>query len=361
MDTLLSPRRRTLLQALGAAALVSGCGDLRLPFAGTAVAPALEFRGPTMGSTYTAKIAGAKLSAAAEAAARDAVDGALTAVDITMSAHRPDSELSRFNAHASATPYPLSAETYAVFALAQEVSAASGGAFDITVAPVVDAWGFGPGRDYRVVGAGEVDALEARVGWRMLALDDGAHTAAKARPDLTADLSGIAKGYGVDRAARALDALGVEHYMVEAGGEVRTRGRNAEGRPWRIAIEEPDAVPQRPRLVVPMEGLAMATSGDYRIWFEKDGRRYCHEIDPATGVPIRNGLASVSVVAADCASADAWATALIVLGAERGLALAAEHRLAAHFVVREAGGRLTDRSTPAFAALGARPVNPPVA
>jgi len=361
MDTLLSPRRRTLLQGLGAAALVSGCGDLSLPFAGTAAAPALEFRGPTMGSTYTAKIAGAKLSAAAEAAARAAVHEALTAVDVAMSAHRPDSELSRFNAHASVAPYALSAETWAVFALAREVSAASGGAFDVTVAPVVDAWGFGPGRNYRVVGAAEVAALEASVDWRMLALDERARTAAKARPDVRADLSGIAKGYGVDRAALALDALGIGNYMVEAGGEVRTRGRNAEGRPWRIAIEEPDALPQRARLVVPMDGLAMATSGDYRIWFEKDGRRYCHEIDPATGVPIGNGLASASVVAADCASADAWATALIVLGAERGVALATELQLAAHFVVREADGRLADRSTPAFAALGAQPATRPAA
>ncbi len=181
--------------------------------------------------------------------------------------------------------YP--SETYAVFALARDVSVATDGAFDITVAPVVDAWGFGPGR-------GSASSTRCEIGCagraRGLADPDAryrdAGAATKARPDVRADLSGIAKGYGVDRAAQALDALGIGDYMIEAGGEVRTRGHNANGRPWQIAIERPDAVPQRAHLIVPLSGLAMATSGDYRIYFEHDGRRYCHEIDPATGRPI---------------------------------------------------------------------------
>ena len=349
MDTLLSPRRRTLLQALGAAALVSGCGSGR-PAAGVGH----EFIGPTMGSSYTVKIAGKPLSAAGEAAAREAVHAALEGVDLSMSAHRPASELSRFNAHASPSPFALSPPTFAVFALAQQVSAATGGAFDITVAPMVDAWGFGPRGEKRVVDAAETGALEARVGYAMLALDAEPGTVAKARGDLRADLSGIAKGYGVDLAARALDALGLRHYMVEAGGEVRTRGHNGDGRPWQIAIERPDAAVRRPHYIVPLSGRSMATSGDYRIYFERDGQRYCHEIDPATGRPIRNGLASVSVVADDCGYADAMATALIVRGADAGCALAEELRLAACFIVRDADGRLTERQTPAFAALGGR-------
>jgi thiamine biosynthesis lipoprotein len=144
--------------------------------------------------------------------------------------------------------------------------------------------------------------------------------------------------------------------MIEAGGEVRTRGRNAEGIPWRIAIEEPDAVPQRARHVVPLSGLSMATSGDYRIYFERDGRRYCHEIDPASGLPIRNGLASVSVVAVECGFADAMATALMIMGAERGLAFASAHGIAAQFVVRAPAGGFVDFMSPAFAALGASTV-----
>ena len=351
MDTLLSPRRRTVLQALGAAALVAACGERH----GGAAAPQLEFRGPTMGTTFTAKIAGPRLSETAAAAARDAVAGALDSVVAKMSTYLPDSELSRFNRHAAGTPFAMSDDTLAVFALAQQVSLATDGAFDITVAPLVDAWGFGPGRAHRVVGAAEAAALAARVGWRGIAVDVTAGTAAKVRADLRADLSGIAKGFAVDRAARALDALGIADYMIEAGGEVRTRGWNAEGRPWRIAIERPDATPQRPHFVVPLSGLSMATSGDYRIYFEEGGRRYSHEIDPATGQPIRHGLASVSVVAPECGYADAMATALIVLGPDKGYALAAARNVAAHFIVREPDGSLRDRQTPAFAALGGTP------
>jgi thiamine biosynthesis lipoprotein len=307
-----------------------------------------------MGSTYTVKIAGPRLSAATEAAACHAVEDALAGVVDRMSAYRDDSELSRFNRHRGAAPFALSADTFAVFRLAQHVSAATAGAFDITVAPVVDAWGFGPGRLERVVDDAEVATLESRVGWRMLALDEGRATVAKARADVRADLSGIAKGYAVDRAALALEALGIGDYMVEAGGEIRTRGHNADGRPWQIAIERPDAVPQRAHRIVPLSGLAMATSGDYRIYFERDGTRYCHEIDPTTGRPINHGLASVTVVAAECGYADAMATALIVLGPARGHALAAELGIAAHFIAREGDGGLREFATPAFAALGGR-------
>ena len=305
-----------------------------------------------MGSTYTVKIAGPRLGAATETAVRRAGEDALAGVVDRMSAYRDDSELSRFNRHGGQAPFALSADTFAVFRLARDVSAATNGGFDITVAPVVDAWGFGPGRAQRVVAATELAALEPRVGWRMLALDESSATVAKARADMRADLSGIAKGYAVDRAAQALDALGIVDYMVEAGGEIFTRGRNADGRPWQIAIERPDAVPQRAHRIVPLTGLAMATSGDYRIYFERDGARYCHEIDPATGRPIRHGLASVTVVATDCGYADAMATALIVLGPEQGHALAVARNVAALFIVREGDGGLREFGTPAFAALG---------
>jgi FAD:protein FMN transferase len=351
MDTLISPRRRSVLQALGAAAVVAGCGEWRDSSTGGAT---LEFRGPTMGTAYTVKIAAPALSESAQVAARAAVAGALDGVVARMSAYLPDSELSRFNRHDATTPFALSPDTLAVLALAERVAAETSGAFDVTVAPVVDAWGFGPSKAQRLVADAERVALAPRVGYRMLAVDTAAGTVAKARPDLRADLSGIAKGYGVERAALALEALGITDYMVEAGGEVRARGRNPGGRPWQIGIEEPDATPQRARYVVPLDGMAMATSGDYRIYFERDGRRYSHEIDPASGQPITNGLASVSVVAKDCAYADAMATGLIVLGPERGFAVAERERLAAYFVVRGADGSLIERQTTAFAVLGGR-------
>jgi thiamine biosynthesis lipoprotein len=132
---------------------------------------------------------------------------------------------------------------------------------------------------------------------------------------------------------------------------VRTRGLNADGAPWRIAIEQPDAVPSRPHFVVPLAGLSLATSGDYRIFFEQDGRRFSHEIDPASGAPVDHALASVSVAAEDCAHADAMATALMVMGPERASAFAAGHGIAAYFIVRE-GAALKPLASPAFAKLG---------
>lgn len=346
MDMLLSPGRRAFVQSLGAASLLAACGAPRTS--------TVEFGGLTMGSAYRVMLAGSGLSHALQAAASDAVAAAFASVDLAMSTHRPRSELSRFNAHAGTGPFALSADTFSVFELSQRVSAATGGAFDVTVGPVVDAWGFGPGRQQRIVGAAETGALERRVGWQLLSLDSKAGTIAKTRAQVRADLSGIAKGYGVDKAAQALDALGIEHYLIDMGGEVRTRGRNPEGKPWQVAIEQPVAGPRRPRYVVPLSGLAMATSGDYRIFFERDGRRYSHEIDPATGRPIDNRLTSVSVVASTGALADAMGK-LIVLGPQKGYACALAQGIAAHFIMREGDGRLIDLMTPAFAALGGTP------
>ncbi len=347
---LISPRRRAFLQGLGAASLLSACGGPAV----VSAAPGAEFGGFTMGSMYRVKLAGRGLTAAVQGAAADAVAAALAGVDFAMSTHRPGSELSRFNAHASTAPFAMSADTLAVFELARDVSTATAGAFDVTVAPLVDAWGFGPARQQRVVGERETRALEQRVGWELLQVDRTAGTLAKARGQVRADLSGIAKGWGVDKAAQALDALGVEHYLIDAGGEVRTRGRNAHGAPWQVAIEQPVAGPRRPRFVLPLSDLAIATSGDYRNFFERDGRRYSHEIDPATGRPIDSRLTSVSVVAASGARADALGK-LIVLGPERGYARAVAQGVAAHFVVREVDGTLRDIMTPAFAALGGKP------
>jgi thiamine biosynthesis lipoprotein len=347
MDALLTTRRRLLLGALGTLAL-AGCGRSR------AQTDLLHFGGETMGTRYTVKIAG-RFGEARAGALQAAVHAALDGVDRRMSVYRADSELSAFNRAPADAPFALSDELYAVLAAAQAASRLSDGAFDVTVAPLVDTWGFGPpqGRATRSVPPlTRVQAQRPAVGYRALRLDAAARTATKLRDGLRADLGGIAKGYGVDLAARALEAEGVHDYMIEAGGEVRVRGRHADGRPWRIGIERPDAWPPRAHYVVPLEDRAMATSGDYRIYFEQDGKRYSHEIDPASGFPIDHRLCSVTVVADDCMTADALATALIVLGPERGWALAQAQGLAAYFIERDAAGRFTDRATPAFAALG---------
>jgi thiamine biosynthesis lipoprotein len=350
MDTILSPKRRAVLKVLGAATLAAaGCSRTDERTAG------FRFGGPTMGTSFTATLAAQDLSAAGRAAPREAVRLALDTVERRMSTYRPDSELSRLNRHPIDAPVVLSPDAFAVFALAQDVGRRTDGVFDVTVGPVVDAWGFGPSRQHRVPPPKELAALGRRVGSHLLALDPRAGTIRKARPDVSADLSGVAKGFAVDQAALALEALGFGDYLVEAGGEVRTRGRNPVGEPWRVGIERPDAVPSVVDYVVPLSGLAMATSGDYRIYFEEAGRRYSHEIDPRTGAPIAHALASVSVVAADCGFADAMSTALIVLGAERGYALAAAQGIAAHFILRTPDGGFQARSTPAFAALGGHP------
>ena len=348
MDALISPRRRQLLLgALGTAGLAA-CSR-----GGSGVEARAHVTGETMGSTWNVKF-DPRGSRSIEAVS-EAVRAALQDVDQRMSLYRPESELSAFNAAPAGVPVPLSAEMFSVLATARQISEWSGGAFDVTIAPAVEAWGFGIEKHRAVPDVHELARQRARVDWRALKLDPVQRTALKATPGLRADLNGIAKGYGVDIAARTLDDLGVPHYMVEVGGEVRSRGLNASGEPWQIGIEQPDAMPQRARVIVPLSGRAMATSGDYRIFFEQDGRRYCHEIDPSTVTPIAHRLCSVSVVTDDCARADALATALIVLGPERGFELAESAGIAAQFIERSGAGQFSDRMTSAFAALGSRP------
>jgi thiamine biosynthesis lipoprotein len=341
--------------ALAAAPLVAACGDR--PRAKLAT-----FSGPTMAGRYTVRIAGAgPMSAAAERALGEEIFAAVDAVDRGMSTYRADSELSRLNRHVADAPFALSPELADVLGKAQSVSAASGGAFDVTIGPLVNAWGFGPDaqarRRGRLPAPDELARLRARVNWRSLALDARAGTLAKARPDAYADLSGIAQGYGSDRIAAALEALGIGDYLVEVSGEVRARGVNADGVAWRVGIERPDGGARALHYVVPLANRVLATSGDYRNYFERDGRRYSHEIDPDTGAPVAHRLASVSVVHADCALADAWATALFVLGPERGREVALAQGLAAYFIARAADGAFVETQTPAFAGLGGRPAS----
>jgi len=348
-------RRRAVqaIAALAAVPVLAGCGERPR-------ARLLTFTGRTMGSDYTVKIAGAgPVSSRAERSLAQELFAAVDVVDRGMSTYRTDSELSRLNRHAAEAPFPLSAGLAEVLAKAERVSAASGGAFDVTIGPLVNAWGFGPeGRTHDRSGLPAPEALarlRARVDWRSLGLDPRAGTLTKARPDAYADLSGVAQGYGAERIAAALEARGFGDYLVNVSGEVRARGVNAEGVAWRIGIERPQGGgPRALQYVVPLANRALATSGDYRNCFEQDGRRYSHEIDPRTGGPVAHRLASVSVVHEDAALADAWSTALFVLGPDRGRELALAQGLPAYFISRAADGTLAETETPAFAALGGR-------
>ena len=194
-----------------------------------------------------------------------------------------------------------------------------------------------------------INGLRDEVGFVRLELSADGHSLRKAVPGLQLDVNGIAPGYAVDLIAQRFDALGLRDYLVELGGEVRARGSSPAGRPWRVAVEAPLSGERRPYALVELDDLAVSTSGDYRDFRELDGRRFSHTIDPRTGAPVANGLASVTVVHRSAAFADAYATALMVLGAEEGMALAGRLGLAALFIERNADGPgFTERSTPAF-------------
>lgn len=319
--------------------------------------PALHrISGSTMGTTFAVRVVADGVGAGRIDALQAAVERVLARVDGRMSTWRPDSELSRFNALRSSEPFPVSADTLAVFRHALEISALTGGAFDVTVAPLVDAWGFGPpGRPAAFPDAAEIERLRARVGYRKLRIDAAASTIRKLHPLLAADLSALAKGYAVDQVAELLRGEGFESYLVEVGGEVRARGRSARGDAWRVGIERPAPGPPGVQRLLGLRGLALATSGDYRNYHEVEGRRLPHTIDPRTGRPVAHRLASASVLDPLCVRADALATALGVLGPDAGWALAVEQGWAALLIDRRADGALHERETPAFAALAGAP------
>jgi len=333
----------------------------RLACAPDAAAP-LAFSGRSMGTSWSVKLAAAGLTPAERDRVQAAIAARLAEVDQRMSTYRDDSELSRFNRAAAGEPFAASPELLEVFRIAQAVSEASGGAFDVTVGPLVAAWGFGANaRTPGSPSAAELAALRARVGFHRIALDLDAGTLTKRSAGVVCDLSAIAKGYGVDQVAVALRSLGYAGFLVEVGGEVRAAGRRADGDAWRVAIERPQSGERGIWDVMELRDGALATSGDYRNFYElPDGRRISHTIDPQTGRPVEHPLASVSVLDAEAVWADAWATALNVLGPDAGYALAEARGLAAYFISHTADGGFRARETPAFtAARGAAPTVPP--
>lgn len=334
----LADARLAGLPALMATSLVlSACGD-----------PAPEVRvysGATMGTTYSISIADAH---ADDDAVADTVAAELQAVNGRMSTWLDDSELSRFNRRASTNWQPVSASLCTLVEHALDISAETGGAFDITVLPLVDLWGFGAGsRITRLPTPADLAESRARTGYAKLTADCTVPALRKAQADLKIDLSAIAKGYGVDRVAERLDALGFENYLVEVGGELRLRGRKARDTPWRIGLERPETGLSGVQTSLAPGDTGIATSGDYRNYYERDGQRYSHAINPATGAPLRHTTASVTVLAPLAADADALATALLVMGAEKGLSFAETRGIAALFLDRH-GSEIHARPTPAF-------------
>lgn len=306
-----------------------------------------------MGTGYQVKIVRAEpLDEARRETMQEAIRIELERVNTAMSTYLEDSELSLWNASTETTPFELSRPTWEVFDIALEASRLSGGALDVTVGPLVNAWGFGPMSDPSAEEPSEEElrAIRERIGWDKLELLEEPRAIRKTRPDLYCDLSAVAKGYAVDRVAEVLLDLGEEDFMVEVGGEVRAAGLNGLGSPWRIGIERPRLERGEVQRIVPISGLALATSGDYRNYREVDGERISHIMDPRSGRPIRHYLASVSVAHKSCAWADALATTLMVMGSEEGYTLAEREGWAVLFLVREDDG-FRELMTPAFVAL----------
>lgn len=265
----------------------------------------------------------------------------LQAVDQSLSPFNDQSVITAINNNVSMKTNSLFDE---VFLLAKQVSAATGGAFDITVAPLVNLWGFGF-KHMDNVSEQKVDSLLAYVGIDKVTLSNG--EIRKDCPEIQLDCGAVAKGYGVDAVGKYLEAQGVRNYMVEIGGEVRVRGTNPHGQLWRIGINTPNDDPNNQNeeieQVLQVTQLAMATSGNYRNFYEKDGKKYAHTIDPRTGFPVQHSILSSTVLAQDCATADAYATAFMVLGLEQAQkVLAAHHELMAFFIYTDAKGETTE-------------------
>jgi thiamine biosynthesis lipoprotein len=337
------PRPRALIALIALLAAGASVGLLRPD----PPAAELYMSGRTMGTTYNVKYRPTR-DAPPLKALQSEVDSLLAEINHTMSTYDPESELSRLNRLHTTDWVSVSASLRDVLKAALEIGAQSDGAFDITVGPLVNLWGFGPEvHPDRIPRESDIAATRMRIGLDKVSLSETQPAIRKHRPDVFLDLSGIAKGYGVDRVADLMTARGIEHHMVEIGGEIRVRGFKEHETPWRIAIEKPLSGERSVQTMLALSDIALATSGNYRNFFEIAGRRYSHTIDPTTGWPVDNHLVSVTVLADTSMRADAWATAFQVLGPERGMAIAERLSLPVLFVI-ERDGQFEERVCCAF-------------
>jgi thiamine biosynthesis lipoprotein len=312
--------------------------------------PSWQLTGNTMGTQFTVTVAQAMHGDLRDELQQE-IDAALQEVENAMSTYLVHSEISRFNASPSTDWISVSESTCRAIEVADRVSRLSEGAFDVTVGPLVNLWGFGPDPvRFEPPPDSAIDAARERVDYRSLRADCGQPAIRKDKADVYVDLSAYAKGFGVDRVAELLDARGLHRYLVEIGGELRMRGLNADDQPWAVAIETPAESSGNVMRIVRLTDKAMASSGDYRNYFESGGRRFSHSIDPRTGRPTTHNLAAVTVVSDSAALADALATALLVLGPDDGFVLAESEGIPAYFQLRAAGG-FEQRATTEFLAL----------
>ncbi|WP_025673796.1 FAD:protein FMN transferase [Salinivibrio socompensis] len=296
----------------------------------------VHLSGETMGTYYSIKYIATDATPSQDVV-QAAVDQRLETVNDQMSTYRNDSELSQFNQHQANSPVTVSPATVMVINEAMRLNQFTQGALDVTVGPLVNLWSFGPEKRPKSIPSDkEIASRMAKTGLEYLSVDG--NTLTKTHPDLYVDLSTIAKGYGVDVVANYLGDLGLDNYLVEIGGELQLKGVNQDQVPWRIAVEKPSAGSQSVQEIIEPGDMAVATSGDYRNYFESDGMRYSHIIDPATGRPINHHLVSVTVLDPSCMTADGLATGFMVLGPDKAIELANQANIPAFMVVKTDDG-----------------------
>ncbi|MEW6673261.1 MAG: FAD:protein FMN transferase [Thermodesulfobacteriota bacterium] len=309
--------------------------------------------GSTMGTTYHIKVVAGYFSTTSDL--KEKIDGCLKEINGSMSTYAADSEISRFNSiRNTEEDVAVSEDFFNVLKASEKLYRLTNGTWDGTVKPLVDVWGFGsPPVQRKVPSKEHIDRLLAEVGFNHIEISENRHIRKK-KSSLSLDLNSIAKGYAVDRVAAVIRKNGFENFLVEIGGEVFASGVKKDRQPWRVGINRPlkDAPANQVYRVLTLQDAALATSGDYRNFFEIEGRRYSHVLDPMTGYPVRNSVVSVSVIADTCMFADGLATALMVMGPDKGLELVERlDHVEAMIVIQQADGTLVDYFSKGFKVL----------
>lgn len=332
------PWRERGFSFVGIALAVGIVGVCSLLIACSNTSSSYQLSGSTMGTTYSVTLVG-RLDGVALADLKNGIETILEEMNRQMSTYRDDSEIIRFNQSPTHQWFPVSNDFFHVVQLGQTLSEQSSGFFDITLGPLIDLWGFGPNANFvsnsnnEVPDEQSIELAKSRVGWQYLQLNQQSMSLLKTR-DLVLNVSAIAKGYAVDQLFQYLVDKGFKDLMVEIGGEIRMSGSNARQQAWRIGVEVPTQdLNRRPSQVLALSSGAVATSGDYRNYFEENGVRYSHTIDPHTGYPVRRAMASVTVVHDTAALADGYATALNAMGFEKASEFAQRLNLAVSFIL----------------------------
>lgn len=304
--------------------------------------------GKTMGTVWRVTVAGVAPSRIPQL--ESAIRQQLQQDDQELSTWKPDSALSRFNQYQGTQPWPVSADMADIVTMALRIGKKTGGAMDITVGPLVDLWGFGPVKaPQHTPDPQAIARAKADTGLQHLSVIQtfSGQALQKDLPALNVDLSTMGEGYATDHLARLMESEGVTNYLVSVGGALLSRGHSAEGRPWRVAIQKPTDQENVAQAVVDLQGHGISTSGNYRNYYELDGKRISHIIDPVSGAPVQHKLASATVIATTALEADGWDTGLMVMGTEKAKALALREHLAVFLITRE-GNKFVTWSSPLF-------------